>query len=99
MTDTIMTTLAVEEFDNRMPDGDQRYHFGYLRFNDGLRIGYAPQTNGVDDYGLFIPEQPYLLQGQELTPQHLKVARAYVTEHFSDIDYASATAPDGAEPK
>lgn len=75
-----MSELKISEFDNRNPDGKPDEAFGYLCFSDGLRIGYAPGARGVDDWGLFIPEQPYKSRHLELAPHHITAARAFVDE-------------------
>jgi hypothetical protein len=76
-----MSEIQVESFNSR--SNDNVHPFGYLYFTDGLRIGYAPLTDGVDEWGLFIPDQPYLLRGEELTERHVKAARTWVETNFA----------------
>lgn len=71
--------IEVDGYDSR---GGAEQPFGYIDFTDGMRIGYAPDTD-VDDVredGLFICRQAYAMGGKELTERHIRVAAAYVKE-------------------
>jgi hypothetical protein len=70
-----MIEIKIIGFSNR---GTEECPFGYIDFTDGLRIGYAPDAEGVDEYGLFNPNQPYAVQPRELSPQHIKAAQEWV---------------------
>jgi hypothetical protein len=77
--------IEVTEFDNR---GTEDHSFGFLYFNDGMRIGYSPGSRGANEDGLFNCQQPYDIekQGLELRAAHITAATKYVREHLRRND-------------
>lgn len=73
-----MSKIEVTGFDDRIGD----LSAGFIEFNDGMRIGYAPGTIGPNEDGLFDPEQPYLLRGKEMSPQHWLIATEWARKHL-----------------
>jgi hypothetical protein len=71
--------VTIDGFDNR---GTLEYPFGFIVFTDGLRVGYAPNTRGADEDGLFDAHQPYTvrLTPRRPSPTHYAVARTWAKE-------------------
>jgi hypothetical protein len=69
--------IEVTGFDSR---GTADEPFGFLDFNDGMRIGYAPGAKGPNADGFFNPEQPYALRNKELRADHVSAAQVWVKE-------------------
>jgi len=71
-----MPKPEIDGFDNR---GSATHPFGFIVFTDGLRVGYAPNTDGSDEDGLFDAQQPYSLaiRNKRVTPTHNSVARTW----------------------
>jgi hypothetical protein len=74
-----MPKIEVTDFENR---GTAEHPFGFINFNDGLRIGYAPMAKGPNEDGLFEPDQPYSLRGVELSARHWLIATEWAREHL-----------------
>lgn len=76
-----MSKVEVTGFDARGPEEDPTA-FGFILFNDGMWIGYAPGMNGANEDGLFNCKQPYLLEreGAELRAAHFTAATKFVRE-------------------
>jgi hypothetical protein len=86
--------IEVVNFDNRHTVDEP---FGHIEFNDGLRIGYAPGADGPNKDGLFEPNQPHLMRGKELSPQHWLVATQYVKDVLqAPKTYVATEEPDGS---
>jgi len=65
--------LKIEKHDNR---GTEEYPFGYVYFDDGTRLSYAPHTSGLSNpLGLF-PSKGW----GPVRNDHYEVATAYLTE-------------------
>jgi hypothetical protein len=88
MTDKI----EVDEFDNR---GTEEHPFGFIYFNDGMRIGYSPGARGTNEDGLFNCQQPYLLAHLDLRAAHITAATKYVREVLQRKTYKVTAVPEG----
>jgi hypothetical protein len=81
---------VVTGFNNR---GTPDHPFGFIEFNDGMRIGYSPGARGTNPDGLFDPEQSYNLRDLDLRAAHWTAATRWVRGNLSQY----ATAPADAE--
>jgi hypothetical protein len=77
--------IAVEGFRNR---GTEEHPFGFIEFNDGMRIGYSPGARGTNEDGLFNCQQPYLLAHLDLRAAHITAATKYVREVLQPMQNA-----------
>lgn len=75
-----MSKTKVTEFVNR---GSESEPHGYIYFSDGLRIAYAPGTQGADYDGLLELDQSPSLFAASLTPGHRAIASAWVRANLS----------------
>lgn len=73
--------LKVIRRDNR---GDDRVQFGYVYFDDGSRVAYAPGTakDLIGFPGLFIPSNSW----GDLRVEHLRLASDYLTQVGVDLN-------------
>lgn len=73
--------LKVLRRDNR---GDNRVQFGYVYFDDGSRVAYAPGTakDLIGFPGLFIPRDSW----GELRTEHLRLASDYLAQKGVDLN-------------
>jgi len=73
--------LKVLRRDNR---GDDRVQFGYVYFDDGTRVAYAPGTakDLIGFPGLFIPNNSW----GDLRTEHLRLASDYLTQVGVDLN-------------
>jgi hypothetical protein len=86
-----MPKVEVSGFDARGPLEDPKA-FGFIEFNDGMRIGYSPGSRGTNEDGLFNCQQPYLIekQGLELRAAHITAATQFVKDVLQERRSADA---------
>lgn len=74
--------VEVTDFENR---GTKEHPYGFINFDDGMRIGYSPGSNGTNEDGLFNCQQPDNMRHRELRAAHITAATKFVREHLKNI--------------